>query len=649
MAIPDLNQSYNDASEKIRSRQIIVKLSNDRRNLIKNNSSNLQKHKKDVVGQVEQAKLNVKRYQKEIKNQLDQLIDTLLSIKGGGSDSGRFLIQKMIQTSILIIPKIKKILEQETLKALGCSAQQTFDTDQVLYLKVKSVDLKKLLQYSPDDENFKFYYEKEEYVPSEQPSSVNRMLYKLIQNEGVFASSLFGSEYLGSSQQPLFDIAFVTQNEVGENGEFFKVKLKARANNINTVGEFLKDYYSSIKIIDFTIIIAELLNSINGIFDFNAKIGYKDIEINRKFLKFSSRVFGLCFDEKSEIDVSGVAKVSELDGIDDSFYEFNQIDLRTIENEISNIQLGQMEFEDCGNLKIELDRLPIFDSMNNLRFVESTSLNTNINSTNSQNFQNAITDAINSTKKSWQFKFPNDLDISLKFDLDVVKGFPKAVIGSLLSPKNLLPLIIMSKSIQQNIVDAIENLEQFYINMKKFVKELFSKVFALFVEEFLKLIKKEVTKLITSIISDLRKEKGTEKEQMILSLVNVALIGIRFVRDYRKCKSVIDEILQLLDLARVLVRDRVPSPLLALSGLLPGVSALRSMTNVIENFQKLGLPTGDMPDGSSNLMLQSIFAQLQGANKEKAENGKTQVFIPPLAMTPAFVTVPTGSAFGKYF
>jgi hypothetical protein len=48
-------------------------------------------------------------------------------------------------------------------------------------------------------------------------------------------------------------------------------------------------------------------------------------------------------------------------------------------------------------------------------------------------------------------------------------------------------------------------------------------------------------------------------------------------------------------------------------------------------------------------MLQSIFAQLQGVNKEKAENGKTQVFIPSLPMTPAFVTVPTGSAFGKYF
>jgi hypothetical protein len=641
MAILDYTQSYKDVLEKIRSRQTLVKLSKDKNDLIKKNSDNLQKIKKDVVGQVEQAKQDVKRYQKEVKNQLDQLIDTLLSLRGGGLDSGNFLKNKMIQTIILIIPKIKKIIEEETLKALGCSAQQTYDTDQVIYIKVKSIDLKKLLQYSPEDENFRFYYEKENYGSGVQPSSVNRMLYGLIQNEGVFASSLFGSEYLGGSQQALFDIAFVTQNELGQSGEYFKIKLKGRANNINTVGEFLKDYYSSIKIIDFSIIIAELINSLNGVFDFNAKVGYKDIEINRKFILFAQRIFGLCFDEKKEIDVSGVSKVSELDGIDESFYQFNQIDLRNIENEISNIQLGQMEFEDCGNLKISLDTLPILDSMNNLRFVEGT--------TNSETFQNAINDAINSTKKSWQFKIPNDLEVSLTFDLDVVKGFPKAVVGSLLSPKNILPLAIMSKSIQQNIMDGIENLEQFYLNMRRFVKELFSKVFALFVEEFVKIIKKEATRLVTSIISDLRKEKGTEKEQMILSLVNVALIGIKFIRDYRRCKSVVDEILQLLDLARVLVRDRIPSPLLAISGLLPGTSSLRSMTNVIENFQKLGLPTGDLPDGSTNLMLQSILAQFQGMNKEKAENGKTQVFIPALPITPAFLTVPTGSAFGKYF
>jgi hypothetical protein len=44
----------------------------------------------------------------------------------------------------------------------------------------------------------------------------------------------------------------------------------------------------------------------------------------------------LCFDDRREIDVSGVAKVAELDGVDDSFFELNEIDLRNIDSEISN-------------------------------------------------------------------------------------------------------------------------------------------------------------------------------------------------------------------------------------------------------------------------------------------------------------------------
>ena len=49
---------------------------------------------------------------------------------------------------------------------------------------------------------------------------------------------------------------------------------------------------------------------------------------------------GLCFDNKAEIDVSGIAKVSELDGVDDSFFEFTEIDLRIIDQTISDIKLG---------------------------------------------------------------------------------------------------------------------------------------------------------------------------------------------------------------------------------------------------------------------------------------------------------------------
>jgi hypothetical protein len=47
-----------------------------------------------------------------------------------------------------------------------------------------------------------------------------------------------------------------------------------------------------------------------------------------------------------------------------------------------------------------------------------------------------------------------------------------------------------------------------------------------------------------------------------------------------------------------------------------------------------------MPDGSPNLMLASIKATLDGADKENSSNGKLQVAVLPLSITPIGQTTP---------
>jgi hypothetical protein len=79
-----------------------------------------------------------------------------------------------------------------------------------------------------------------------------------------------------------------------------------------------------------------------------------------------------------------------------------------------------------------------------------------------------------------------------------------------------------------------------------------------------------------------------------------------------------------------------------------GYSESRAFIGAIEELQKIGVPTGPMPDGSPNIEILSRLAQMKAMANEEAENGKLQVAIGPLAMTPAGVTVPA-SAFGKKF
>jgi hypothetical protein len=116
---------------------------------------------------------------------------------------------------------------------------------------------------------------------------------------------------------------------------------------------------------------------------------------------------------------------------------------------------------------------------------------------------------------------------------------------------------------------------------------------------------------------------------MYSSIVYALLVLGQALIDYRNCKSVIDEILKLLNLGISQLNLGLPLFALAGSSLLGGVSDTRAFANVIENLQGLGLPTGDAPDGGPNLMNMSMMAQIKGSNLETFTNGKVEVYVPP--------------------
>lgn len=92
----------------------------------------------------------------------------------------------------------------------------------------------------------------------------------------------------------------------------------------------------------------------------------------------------------------------------------------------------------------------------------------------------------------------------------------------------------------------------------------------------------------------------------------------------------------------------LPGFALAGSKLLSGVSDTRAFAKVIERLQEAGLPTDDNADGSANLMNLAFFNLIEGLNEEWFENGKSEILIPPLVVTPAGFTAPT-KGYGKSY
>lgn len=632
MASLDIGASYEEIQKKIEATKTYNDLKSQYDGVVKKSGDSFEKRKEDVTQSIDQVKEEVKRFQKQVKTQFEQLLDINNITSGRGGGTVTYVKRTLLETIQNVEPRLKEILADEAIKAVGCDLQQTY-TPQDVYIKVKSTDLIGVLKYDPQSSEGRVLYEKNPVNIQNTPFSMNKELYSRIQSNNPYSVDN-GQLYKGKSGQDLFDIQFVEFDNNGVTGPWWKVSLPNRTGGINKVGEFLVDYYGTIRVTETTNIMASIMESLANVVSINANVGIGEVEDQTKFDLILQRILGLCFDNRTEIDVSGIAKLAELDGVDNSFFEFTEIDLRNIQNTIDNVKNGVTEFEGCDNVKVPVDTVSILNGLNNLNFVDGSD-------------QIDLADQLTESLINQDILQGLNIDVKATVNFNFIKLISQGIIGALFSPKALLPIHVMSKTLNQNISDEVNSRTEFTRKYPKFTIDVVSRVGAIFVEELFRIIKRDIQILVQRVINDLVREKINKKFAMILKLIQLILIVASFIRDWRKCKSVIDEILALLNLvASGLPGGNLPTTLLFASRLLDGYSESRAFIGTIEELQKLGIPTGALPDGSPNLDVLSKFGQMKSMSKEDAENGKVQIAVGPLTMTPAGLTIPA-SAFGK--
>jgi hypothetical protein len=681
----DITSAQDSIQGKIKSFKTYVDVSGAAKGL-KNAGDSATKSSSQITSQLDKIKNLQKRFFRAPPNSMDQLLGFLGQTQGTGSGTSTYIRKKILEAAALIEPKLSVIIKEETINALGCSIEQTYNgisssvlesqplpllpQQEGIYIPVSSIDLFSNLKQSPETDFGKIFYESQspsgdqKFKPygGDVPFPMNKQLYQLMEsnNAGRSFNQINGKNYLGKSGQNLFDIQYSNVNSFGVTGDYYRIILINRedgsGNITNNVGEFISDYYTTIKLIDTVDIGAQIVNIISGAVSMNMQVGYGQLDEQSKFDLLIQRILGLCFDSRREIDVSGVAKVAELDGVDDSFYELTEIDLRNIEVKINNIQNGVMEFIDCDNVKVPVDSEVLISQLIDFR-------NTITGQTVEQQVATleTIVDSI-SQNPDWRATIPTNFNASVSINTNVIKKIPLAVAASVLSPKVLLPLYTLLSVVQSgatytynqavtsantatnnvnttiaNAGNAGANIGQAGSNIvtngmdflkiyKTFSIQVISKVNAEFLRVLFELLKKDIVNLTNSIISDLSKSQLTKKYAMILRLIQIALIVAQLISDYRKCKNLLDNILLLLNLIGQSVGGQtIPLPLLALSGALPGISAEQMTINTIQTLQGLGVPTGALPDGSPNLMLQFNLAANKGIVSNITEEGKIEV------------------------
>lgn len=691
----DLASGWSGAKNKLDALNTYKELSKNANDLLKTAGDNLSESSANLSTQLNKIKEQQKRFQRNVPTSMDHLIDMIGGTKGNSSASLKYLRKKMLEALTKMEPKAVDIITTNAMKAVGCSQEQSYPgntlptTNQIpyiqslpvssgIYIPVKSIDFMGNLKIDPTSKIGQSFYEKPE--PSTNSDFVpyggivkypfNKMLNYRMNSSNVNRnySTEFGNFYNGLSQQFLMDISYTKQDANGVSGDFFRVFLLDRngsdSSTLNYSGNkiktFLKDYYSTIKIIDPVTITAALMNYVSNCVNISANFSYDRLSSDSKVELLLTRIMGLCNDSRKEIDVSGIAKIPELDGIDDSFFEFTEIDLRKIEGRLSNIQNGIITLESCGEVSLPVNAETIMTQLAEF----SNSISGQTPQQTVQSIENIIdTFTANPT---WSPLIPKGVKVDIEINKNIIKDLPKAVASGILNPKVLLPIFVLVQVIEksannnvnqaitsantaiqsgntylqsgttlgQQVDNVVDDAVDFYKKFKTFCVDTISEIKAEFLHTLFDILKKDILNLLNVIIADIQKSAALKKYTIILRLIQLTLIVVQLISDYKKCKPLLNDIINLLNLINSTFNNgnQIPTPLLFASKALPGFSPERATINVLENLQKLGLPTGPMPDGSPNIMNQFLSSMIKGTDKEQAENGTIDatVLVPPL-------------------
>lgn len=599
----------------------------------------------------------------------DQLIGFIKKLDGEGADTNNKLLKTFSDILIKNLPEIKKILSEEAIKLLGCRDEQTYPAlklvdfksndiivpiENQIYVPLKNLDLWKNLKKDPDSTAGIFFYENlagvdivdginnEKYknFGGELKFPFNRELYARIIKPNESFYQKYDEVYQGGSIAPLFDFKYVTENGLGETGDFIAVTLLSKNDEFNFYSRFIFDYYDSINIFDFSNIIKNIFNYLLDGADITQSSSPKEIEEKTKFMLLIERLCGKCFDNSEEIDVSGTAKIAELDDDSDDFFTFSEIDLRQIDENVNNYINKIVSFDSCGVVNQQIDYNSIVDYAKEL----VSGFDTLSPTAKSEAITNAI---LNILKNN-----------NLRNNNSTLFSFVKSILESILTPKVLFPIMVLGqviektasaqyelvreradefitqnkKSIKNFTDERIDSAEFFAKKYKSYLQNITRRILELFLKELFNVLKGKLKKLVSRVVGGVFKNYSKKQLQVILALSTGLLGIISTVTNFRKCKSVIDSIGKILNSINILTKAAIipiPPPLLIGAQFLPGFSNERAKINVIAEMQSLGLPTEDLLDGTPNRVLLFAEAIINGMDTEEITNGAVDGFIDP--------------------
>jgi hypothetical protein len=532
------------------------------------------------------------------------------------------------RTSVLIKPiflnNIRKLFFAND-SDFGCGTQ-TLMPYSGLTISPKEFDPLDILQTSPFDNLGKLSYEGQQ---SPSKIKMNRVFYD------TFTTSPYN--FVSEDETQLFQMNW--------NASIQKYEITGIDTTTVTVDKFITKYYESIEFPSLTDVVKNTFNFIIPVGDIvSITPGGKsnpafDSALN-KIMKTIDKIAGYCGDTSSDLKQNPTDQFSEREVDVTAFFDFDDVEGIDLDDESRRLN-KVLRFTDCNNFDIPMNQKIVED----FAFYASTKNEVEV----FKAFDNALNKtAKDAASKNLSIPFPNFL---LNLNFNSLKNLPKALLSVIMAPKFFFPLVVLWKMLKEASANAFVSIKTIIKNVSKFLHNTLRDIWNKFLEIFWKLIKPQILIIIKDLIKRITKNSKSRLKTMIIALIDILSMIIPFV-GIKSCEDFYNAILQVLNLIRVGVSQKINGLLLQLSKRLPGYSEDRAAANAAQLLEANGIPTGDL-FGQENNVMTFVSSILKGHQKEMDENSFVQVSLDyaqiPVAPLGGVAVVPPGvlKAHGK--
>ena len=379
------------------------------------------------------------------------------------------------------------------------------------------------------------------------------------------------------------------------------------------VSELLNDYYSNIHFVDYNSVVnTAVLMVIKG--DGSEppllNLGFNDLG------RLLSKICSGCGNPKTGL--KQVTQFNENDEEIEFYFDFNDVEGIDLDDEANRLE-GVLKFTDCNDFKIKVNPTHFEDFV----YFKKKNLNDNVSKT----LYNVACDAHSQTNDS----IPID-----NFHISLLNSYilqlPKALMGTVLSPKYFLPIVAVYKQLVATGNDVVIQVKELMNKMGKLFKLILDRLMWKFLSEAWFRIKKDLNEFLLLLGATIVKNKYKKYVAIVSSLIAILNKVLQNLGDVDNCNTLFSSISKAIQLALLGGASLpIPAPLLLAAASRDGYSTDRAFMNAMEGLKGRGIDTGDKFGEPSKIgpLVQEI---LKGHAKEHDTNAYTAVYgVNPLA------------------